>query len=257
MFKSSAWILGLAWLVACPAAAEPSRQDYFADQLAREVRATPTDPHNLPIRLHCLVSTARVLAPGVGQQRLDRVLSPRALQDLVAEVEQNRADLRLLDRGLTGLCELARQNNVLPNLQRVRFPTRSGATVVAYLFVPRQPSERALVFGHGGFGSKESWLDLMQAVTEETGCYTLTMDFEGCGESSGYTTWSGRVNDFSAAMDFLQERYSVRHFAVGGHSGGGAYPAACAALEDPRVRVLVLWDCIFDFYDTHLTPNAP
>jgi len=163
----------------------------------------------------------------------------------------------MVEEGLLGLCRLGSEQNLLPNLRRVRFSSRRGNPVVGCLFVPARPSGRALIFGHGGFGFKESWLDVMEEVTRRTGCYTLALDFEGCGESGGWSSWRARIDDFSAAMDFLEKSYQVHEFALGGHSGGGAYPAACAALEDTRASVLVLWDCIFDFYDTHLAESAP
>ncbi|MBT9589074.1 alpha/beta fold hydrolase [bacterium] len=250
-----AMVLGLAWLRRVAGAEEP-RSGYF-EAITQEIRRTPTDPQNLPFRLHCLLSTARLLLPRLGPEAVDRIMPPERVNEIVDRLERGDDSLRMVEDGLLGLCQLGGQHHLLPNLRRVRFASRQGNPVVGCLFVPERPSGRALIFGHGGFGFKESWLDVMEEITRHTGCHTLALDFEGCGESGGRSSWRARIDDFPAAMDFLEKSYQVHDFALGGHSGGGAYPAACAALEDSRATVLVLWDCIFDFYDTHLAESAP
>ncbi|MCE7874085.1 alpha/beta hydrolase [bacterium CPR1] len=230
----------LALLGGPPAGAE---NRYFATQIAEEVRSRPTDADTLDQRLHCLMATARLVQPHLPRE--------------VRRAQAGTLDATELDRSLLDLARLAEERRVLPSLRRVRFLTPRGVPVVGALFAPARPSDRALVFGHGGFGFKESWLDVMEEVSRQTGCWAMAIDFEGCGESGGFSSWQGRIEDFSAAIELLESECGVSNFALGGHSGGGAYPAVCAALEDPRVSVLVLWDCIFDFYDTHLAEGAP
>ncbi|MBX7068642.1 MAG: hypothetical protein K1X38_04585 [Microthrixaceae bacterium] len=81
------------------------------------------------------------------------------------------------------------------------------------LFVPRRPSAAAVVWGHGGWVTKEPWADEARELSR-TGAYVLALDFQGAGESEGVTSFQGRIDDYVAAMDFLQAALGVtRHTA--------------------------------------------
>lgn len=227
------------------------------EQVEREVREAPTDAETLNARFDLLVSLARMLVAASGPAKVDEVFSPRkfdALMELLKRRDLGRA-AKAADEALLGLSRVGKESS-LAGIRKVSFPSLGGVRVVGYLFAPDKPSRCGFVFSHGGFGRKENWADVMSEAAKKANVYALAIDQQGCAESEGYTRWEGRIKDTSAAIDYLQKEFGLSRFAAGGHSGGGAYPAACAAVEDRRISSLILWDCPFDFYDMHITTAA-
>ncbi len=237
--------------------AQDSLSRGLAAQMAEEVKESPTGAENFQARFMLLTNLAHMLLGESRQERVDLFL-PREkhgkIEQLIKAQEFGEAG-KLIDESFARLSGMEK-TSFLERIQRVVFSGDDGITLTGYLFTPENPGREAFVFGHGGFGHKEMWMDLMHEVSRQAGVYSLALDFQGCGESGGATSWEGRSRNFSRAMDHLQESLNVTRFAVGGHSGGGAYPAVCSAIEDERVSVVVLWDCPFDFYDMHLKEGA-
>lgn len=233
-----------------------SSQTVF-EQIEKEARKKPTNQDNALVRFQTLRNLATMLRTEYGPDEVDRVL-PREGYDQIATLLEGQHFAQAgesIDTALLGFCELGRKSS-LANLRKVAFPGLDGVRIVGYLLTPDKPGKHGFVWGHGGYASKEAFIDIAKEISQ-AGIYALDIDFEGCGESGGYTRWIGRVKAFSYAIDYLEKEFGLTRFGVGGHSGGGAYPATCAAIEDERISLLILWDCIMDFYDTHVIEGAP
>ncbi len=228
------------------------------EQTAEEVRRAPTTADTATARAYRLGVLAKLILSDCGPERVDAVLPPAGFAAILERLEARVFDdaAARIDRAMLGLCRAGASSQRLSRVRRVTFKSRSGAAIVGMLVPPERPSKAGFVFGHGGFGTKENWLDVMEAVSRRNRAWALAIDFEGCGESGGCSAWAERIANFSAAMDYLRDACGVERFAAGGHSGGGAWPAACAAVSDARVSTLVLWDCPFDFYDMHVRDGA-
>ncbi len=237
--------------------AEQKLPEKLFDQIENEVKSKPTSKENVQARFDVLVSLAKMLIPACGQEKVDGILPPQRFAqiiDVLAKEDFTQAG-SIIDTAFTGLCKLGGESS-LADIRKVTFPSLNGVKVVGYLFIPDVQSNSAFIFAHGGFGRKENWVDVMKEVSRKANVYALAIDLEGCAESQGYTKWQGRIKDFSYAIDYLEKEFGLIQFGVGGHSGGGAYPAACAATEDIRISTVVLWDCPFDFYDMHIAKGA-
>lgn len=227
------------------------------DAVKEEINNQPTSKDNLQERYHVLRTLSGILLQETGKDNFDKVFPPDKNDKIMAlsEAGNFKEAGERIDSALLGLCRLG-ENTWLADIRKVNFVSLDGVKVVGYLFMPLKPAKAAFIFGHGGFGYKENWIDLMREVSGKANVYALAIDFQGCGESRGYTKWQGRIRDFSYAIDYLEKEFGLTKFAVGGHSGGGAYPAACAAIDDVRISALTLWDCPFDFYDMHIVEGA-
>lgn len=239
------------------------------EQIENEVKAQPTNKENVQIRFQILTDLALVFIKESGQENVDSIFPPEKHAQIIAALKnQNIGQVRpkgrtpsfsgagrLIDTALLEFCKLGKKSS-LANIRKVTFLSLEGVKVAGYLFIPEKQSKNGFVFGHGGFGRKELWIDVMKDVSKGANVFALAIDFEGCGESEGYTKWTGRIKDFSYAIDYLQKEFGLTRFAVGGHSGGGAYPSVCAAIEDKRISSVVLWDCPFDFYNMHIIKGA-
>src|SRR5438552_5482256 len=71
------------------------------------------------------------------------------------------------------------------------------------------------------------------------GCAVLRFNFRGAGASSGsFSDGPGEIEDFRAALDFMQARYPGAPLWAGGMSFG-SYVALTAGAADPRVSTLI------------------
>jgi alpha/beta superfamily hydrolase len=71
------------------------------------------------------------------------------------------------------------------------------------------------------------------------GCAVLRFNFRGAGASVGsFSNGPGEIEDFRAALDFMQARYPGAPLWAGGMSFG-AYVALTTGAEDPRVSTLI------------------
>ena len=71
------------------------------------------------------------------------------------------------------------------------------------------------------------------------GCAVLRFNFRGAGASAGsFSDGPGEIEDFRAALDFMQGRYAGAPLWAGGMSFG-SYVALTAGAGDPRVSTLI------------------
>ena len=71
------------------------------------------------------------------------------------------------------------------------------------------------------------------------GCAVLRFNFRGAGASAGtFTDGPGEMDDFRAALDYMQDQYPGAPIWAGGMSFG-AFVALTVGAEDPRVSTLI------------------
>jgi len=127
--------------------------------------------------------------------------------------------------------------------QAVTFSSQ-GQVIFANLGIPSDGSP-CVIMSHGLEGSKDSkkWL-LIASRLYQSGFSYLRYNYRGCGEgreiSEGRfedTTLSGRIQDYQAAIDFVQTTKAGRNrLAVVGSSLGGT---VAIAAHDVRIKTIV------------------
>lgn len=131
--------------------------------------------------------------------------------------------------------------------QKVTFPNRFLIDIVGDLYFPanydstkRYPT---LIVGHPFGGVKEQTSGLYARKLAESGYVTLAFDASYYGESGGYPrrieSPEVRVEDFSAAIDFLSNHLAVDADKIGviGICGGGCYSVSAAQI-DHRIKAV-------------------
>lgn len=132
-------------------------------------------------------------------------------------------------------------------VEKVSFKNRFLIKVVGDMYIPknidRSKRHAAIVVGHPFGGVKEQTAGLHAQKLAEMGYVTLAFDASHYGESGGeprnMEDPATRVEDFSAAVDFLSNHSLVDENRIGvlGICGGGGY-AVSAAQIDHRIRAL-------------------
>src|SRR5437868_1171667 len=101
----------------------------------------------------------------------------------------------------------------------------------------------AVVFAHphteyGGTMHTKVVYQAAKALTR-IGCAVLRFNFRGAGASAGaFSNGPGEIDDFRAALDYMNSRYPQAAMWAGGMSFG-AYAGLTAGAQDPRVTTLV------------------
>jgi fermentation-respiration switch protein FrsA (DUF1100 family) len=131
--------------------------------------------------------------------------------------------------------------------EKVSFHNRVRIKVVGDLYVPKNidktKKHAAIVVGHPFGGVKEQTAGLHAQKLAEMGYIALAFDASHYGESGGeprnIEVPSTRVEDFSAAVDFLSNHPLVDENRIGvlGICGGGGY-AVSAAQIDHRIKAI-------------------
>lgn len=132
-------------------------------------------------------------------------------------------------------------------VERVTFKNRISIDVAGDLYMPRNidPSKKykAIVVGHTFTGIKEQTSGLHAQKLAELGYITLAFDASFWGDSGGMPrnieVPEIRVEDFSAAVDFLSNHALVDPNSIGGLGicGGGGYVVSAAAI-DHRIKAV-------------------
>ncbi len=192
------------------------------------------------------------IAPNVG-------ITPDELRSVLAIVEKNigrgeadggRLALNevLQSKGLTTAPEapaVTIGNGV--KKQKVTFHNRFLIDMVGDLYFPANysPAKKyaAIIVGHPFGGVKEQTSGLHARKLAEIGYVTLAFDASYYGESGGYPrrmeSPEVRVDDFSAAVDFLTNHPAVEADKIGviGICGGGCYSVSATQI-DHRIKAL-------------------
>ena len=132
-------------------------------------------------------------------------------------------------------------------VEKVTFKNRLLIDVVGNLYIPKNINKsqkhRAIVVGHPFGGVKEQTSGLHAQKLAEMGYVTLAFDASHYGESGGMPRYievpSTRVEDFSAAVDFLSNHALVDKERIGvlGICGGGGYSISAAQI-DHRIKAV-------------------
>ena len=131
--------------------------------------------------------------------------------------------------------------------QKVTFHNRFLIDMVGDLYFPANysPAKKyaAIIVGHPFGGVKEQTSGLHARKLAEIGYVTLAFDASYYGESGGYPrrmeSPEVRVDDFSAAVDFLTNHAAVEANKIGviGICGGGCYSVSATQI-DHRIKAL-------------------
>ena len=131
--------------------------------------------------------------------------------------------------------------------QKVTFHNRFLIDMVGDLYFPANysPAKKyaAIIVGHPFGGVKEQTSGLHARKLVEIGYVTLAFDASYYGESGGYPrrmeSPEVRVDDFSAAVDFLTNHPAVEADKIGviGICGGGCYSVSATQI-DHRIKAL-------------------
>ncbi len=186
-------------------------------------------------------------------------ITPDELRSVLAIVEKNigrdeadggRLALNevLQSKGLTTAPEapaVTIENGV--KKQKVTFHNRFLIDMVGDLYFPANysPAKKyaAIIVGHPFGGVKEQTSGLHARKLAEIGYVTLAFDASYYGESGGYPrrmeSPEVRVDDFSAAVDFLTNHPAVEADKIGviGICGGGCYSVSATQI-DHRIKAL-------------------
>lgn len=132
-------------------------------------------------------------------------------------------------------------------VEKVTFKNRVMIDVVGDMYIPKNIDKSrkhtAIVVGHPFGGVKEQTSGLHAQKLAEMGYITLAFDASHYGESGGEPRYievpSTRVEDFSAAVDFLSNHPLVDENRIGvlGICGGGGY-AISATQIDHRIKAV-------------------
>jgi fermentation-respiration switch protein FrsA (DUF1100 family) len=150
----------------------------------------------------------------------------------------------LKGKGLTPETKSAPINGVI--IEKVSFPNRFYNVVGNLHFPPNYDVNKkypAIIVGHPFGGVKEQTSGLHAQRMAEQGYITLAFDATHYGESGGYPRYiespEARVEDFSAAVDFLSNHANVKADAIGviGICGGGGYSVSATQI-DHRIKAL-------------------
>lgn len=185
--------------------------------------------------------------------------TPNQLRHLFSIVEKNIGRSEA-DAGRMVLNDILQKKGLLTNpeesiveiengvrVQKVTFHNRFLIDVAGDLYLPANYDSSkkypAIVAGHPFGGVKEQTAGLHARKLAELGYVTLAFDASYYGESSGYPrrieSPEVRVEDFSAAVDFLSNHPAVNAKQIGalGICGGGCYSVSAAQI-DHRIKAV-------------------
>lgn len=110
--------------------------------------------------------------------------------------------------------------------------------------------------GPGGAAtSAQTYPELADRLSADTGWAVLTFNFRGTGASEGDFSLAGWLDDLRAAIDYLLDTAGVFGVWLAGSGTGGSL-ALCQAGEDERVRGVATLSARADFGDWASDPAA-
>ena len=120
----------------------------------------------------------------------------------------------------------------------VRFETDDGIELNGW-FIPRQDSNRVLLFFHGNAGNISHRRDSIE-IFHRLGLNVFIFDYRGYGQSEGRPNEQGLYRDASAAWRYLTQAkgFAADDIVIFGRSLGGAVAAKLAAEVQARGLIL-------------------
>lgn len=106
----------------------------------------------------------------------------------------------------------------------------------------------------GGAASGQTYPELADRLSAETGWAVLSFNFRGTGTSGGDFSLGGWLQDVRSAVDHLLDSGDVDGVWLAGASTGGSL-AICEAAEDKRVRGVAALSARADFDDWAAHPR--
>jgi fermentation-respiration switch protein FrsA (DUF1100 family)/alkylhydroperoxidase/carboxymuconolactone decarboxylase family protein YurZ len=233
------------------------KEHLFADIFERDV-LTYAERELVTVSVIASIGKAEPMLQGHIGLALNAGITPNQLKQLVNLIEMNtgkqEADAAktvlngvLQSRGLKADSNVLTETIGCVKVQKVSFPNRISITVVGNLYLPPNYDENrkyaAIVVGHTFTGVKEQTSGLHARKLAELGYIALAFDASFWGESGGtprnIEVPEIRVEDFSAAVDFLSNHPQVDKDRIGvlGICGGGCYSVSAAAI-DHRIKAV-------------------
>lgn len=232
------------------------KEHLFADIFERDV-LTYAEREMVTVSVLTALGTLEPMLNSHMNLSLNVGITPEQLSQLINVIEVNvgkkEADTAtsvlnevLQSKGLTADLPTPEMVNGV-KVEKVSFPNRFLINVVGNLYFPpnydANKKYAAIIVGHPFGGVKEQTSGLHAQKMAELGYVTLAFDASHYGESSGYPRYiessETRVEDFSAAVDFLSNHKNVDAEAIGviGICGGGGYSVSAAQI-DHRIKAL-------------------
>ena len=234
------------------------KEHLFADLFERDV-LTHAEREIATVAILAAVGGVEPMMKGHMGIALNTGVEPDELRHLLAIVER-RIGRREADAGRVALDEVLQSKGLLADsatpvvsaengvqVRKVSFRNRFRIDVVGNLYLPADydPAQKyaAIIVGHPFGGVKEQTSGLYARSLAERGYVTLAFDASYYGESGGYPrrieSPEVRVEDFSAAVDFLSNHPAVDADRIGvvGICGGGCYSVSAAQI-DHRIKAV-------------------
>ena len=234
------------------------KEHLFADLFERDV-LTHAEREIATVAILAAVGGVEPMMKGHMGIALNTGVAPDELRHLLAIVER-RIGRCEADAGRVALDEVLQSKGLLADsatpavsaengvqVRKVSFRNRFRIDVVGDLYLPADydPAQKyaAIIVGHPFGGVKEQTSGLYARSLAERGYVTLAFDASYYGESGGYPrrieSPEVRVEDFSAAVDFLSNHPAVDADRIGvvGICGGGCYSVSAAQI-DHRIKAV-------------------
>lgn len=143
---------------------------------------------------------------------------------------------------------------------KITFTSLDGIKLSGIVSADTANVSGAVILCHGITADKDEsgkFRELSQALSM-AGLWSLRFDFRGHGESDNPhmgMTISGEIRDFEAAANYVLERFNA--FGIVAASFGAAAAILYSKRYPNRVRALVLWNPVLDYYQTFFRSKLP
>lgn len=140
----------------------------------------------------------------------------------------------------------------MPTEQSVTFRTFDGLHLAGTLASPDEPTDKAVVFVHGGGVTRDEggFFTRLAAGLADAGVASLRYDLRGHGESEGRqedSPLTAHLNDIRVALDEVRELTAAWEVSLLAASFGGGMAAYYAAKRPDELARLILFNPLLDY----------